>query len=84
MRPGRCDDLRHGASPSRVGRADDLGSVEAERPKLVLYAGRFDGFHAVLASISKTCLVASTTTSTRWQPAPSGARSKSMPMRIAS
>jgi transposase len=30
---------------------------EAERPKLVPYAGRFDGFHAVLASVSKTCLV---------------------------
>jgi transposase len=29
---------------------------EAERPKLVPYAGRFDGFHAVLASVSKTCL----------------------------
>ncbi len=30
---------------------------EAERPKLVPCAGRFDGFHAVPASISKTCLV---------------------------
>ncbi|SDR63927.1 Transposase [Rhizobiales bacterium GAS113] len=30
---------------------------EAERPSLVGYAGRFDGFHAVPASISKTCLV---------------------------
>jgi transposase len=30
---------------------------EAERPKLVPYAGRFDGFHAILASVSKTCLV---------------------------
>jgi transposase len=30
---------------------------EAERPKLVPYAGRFDGFHAVSASVSKTCLV---------------------------
>ena len=30
---------------------------EAERPRLVPYAGRFDGFHAVPASISKTCLV---------------------------
>lgn len=29
---------------------------EAERPKLVPYAGRFDGFHAVPASVSKTCL----------------------------
>lgn len=30
---------------------------EAERPGLVRYAGRFDGFHAVPASVSKTCLV---------------------------
>jgi transposase len=30
---------------------------EAERPKLVGYVGRFDGFHAVPASVSKTCLV---------------------------
>jgi Mu transposase-like protein len=30
---------------------------EAERPKLVAYAGRFDGFHAVPAAVSKTCLV---------------------------
>ncbi|MBN8750034.1 MAG: IS21 family transposase [Variovorax sp.] len=30
---------------------------EAERPSLVSYGGRFDGFHAVPASVSKTCLV---------------------------
>ena len=30
---------------------------EAERPSLVRYAGRFDGFHTVPASVSKTCLV---------------------------
>src|SRR6201998_1120644 len=30
---------------------------EAERPKLVRYVGRFAGFHAVSASVSKTCLV---------------------------
>jgi transposase len=30
---------------------------EAERPRLVPYAGRFDGFHAVPASVSKTCTV---------------------------
>jgi transposase len=30
---------------------------EDERPKLVPYAGRFDGFHTVPASVSKTCLV---------------------------
>src|SRR5215207_7184498 len=30
---------------------------ERERAHLVPYAGRFDGFHAVQASVSKTCLV---------------------------
>ena len=30
---------------------------EEERPKLVPYRGRFDGFHAQQASVSKTCLV---------------------------
>ncbi len=32
-------------------------AFEAERPALVPYAGRFDGFHAVPASVSKTCLM---------------------------
>jgi len=32
-------------------------TFEDERPQLVPYAGRFDGFHAVPASVSKTCLV---------------------------
>src|ERR1700746_128294 len=30
---------------------------EDERPNLVPYRGRFDGFHALPASVSKTCLV---------------------------
>jgi hypothetical protein len=30
---------------------------EEERPKLIPYRGRFDGFHAVPAAVSKTCLV---------------------------
>jgi len=30
---------------------------ETERPHLIPYPGRFDGFHAVPASVSKTCLV---------------------------
>ncbi len=30
---------------------------DAERPSLVPYTGRFDGFHALPASVSKTCLV---------------------------
>jgi transposase len=32
-------------------------AFEDERPKLVPYGGRFDGFHARPASVSKTCLV---------------------------
>jgi transposase len=32
-------------------------AFEVERPSLVPYAGKFDGFHAVPASVSKTCLV---------------------------
>ena len=47
---------------------------EAERPKLVPYTGPFDGFHAVPASVSKTCLVRTTTTNTRWRRAPSVGR----------
>ena len=30
---------------------------EAERPYLMVYRGVFDGFHAVQAAVSKTCLV---------------------------
>ena len=30
---------------------------EEERPRLISYRGRFDGFHALPASVSKTCLV---------------------------
>ena len=32
-------------------------AFEAERSSMVPYAGRFDGFHGVTASVSKTCLV---------------------------
>jgi transposase len=32
-------------------------AFEAERGSLVPYAGRFDGFHAIPAAVSKTCLV---------------------------
>ena len=32
-------------------------AFEEERPHLVAYRGRFDGFHALPASVSKTCLV---------------------------
>ena len=57
---------------------------EAERPKLVRYTGRFDGFHSVPASVSKTAWCVSTTTNTPWPPTPSGVPSKSMPMPTAS
>lgn len=30
---------------------------ETEKPHLVGYPGKFDGFHAIQASIDKTCLV---------------------------
>jgi hypothetical protein len=32
-------------------------AFETERPQLVPITGPFDGFHAVQASVSKTCLV---------------------------
>jgi hypothetical protein len=32
-------------------------TFEDERPKLIAYRGRFDGFHSVPASVSKLCLV---------------------------
>ena len=49
--------LCQGASPSRVRRSDNLGDVRGRTAKVVPYAGRFDGFHSVPASVSKTCLV---------------------------
>ena len=44
------------AHPEQSGRT--IWEVfEDERPKLIPYGGRFDGFHALPASVSKTCLV---------------------------
>ena len=44
------------AHPELLGRT--IWEVfEEERPKLIPYRGRFDGFHALPASVSKTCLV---------------------------
>ena len=40
-----------------IAEASVWSVFEAERPHLVPYAGRFDGFHATPASVSKTCLV---------------------------
>src|SRR5262249_15805518 len=44
------------AHPERPDRTVWEG-FEEERPKLVGYPGRFDGFQALDASVSKTCLV---------------------------
>ena len=50
--------LGQGASISRAARQNYLGGLRGRvRPKLVPYRGRFDGFHALPASVSKTCLV---------------------------
>jgi hypothetical protein len=58
-------------------------AFEAERPKLVPYVGRFDGFHAVPASVSKTCLVRFD--NNKYSVAAGAvARSRSRPMPIAS
>ena len=44
------------AHPEQSGRT--IWDVfEEERPKLIPYGGRFDGFHALPASVSRTCLV---------------------------
>jgi len=46
------------AHPHPECRDQTIWSVfEAERPSLIHYAGRFDGFHAAPAAVSKTCLV---------------------------
>jgi transposase len=46
------------AHPHPELRAETVWTVfERERPSLVAYRGPFDGFHAVAASVSKTCLV---------------------------
>src|SRR3981081_3994702 len=48
--------LRQGASSSGADRSCNLGGVRG-RTGANPYAGRFDGFHTVPASVSKTCLV---------------------------
>ena len=55
--------LDHGIAYAKAHRHPELRDrtiwevFEEERPSLVPYAGRFDGFHAVPAAVSKTCLV---------------------------
>src|SRR5271166_4930688 len=60
------DSISYGASPSRTARQNDLGGLRGRasqarslsRPlRRIPYRGRFDGFHALPASVSKTCLV---------------------------
>ena len=46
------------AHPHPERRDETIWSAfQAERPSLIAYPGRFDGFHAVPAAVSKTCLV---------------------------
>ena len=53
----RCVAYAKARPHPEVAQATVWSVFEAERPHLVPYAGRFDGFHAVPASVSKTCLV---------------------------
>lgn len=55
----KLDELRLGkAHPHPEERDKTIWEMfEAERPRLVPYAGPFDGFHSVPASVSKTCTV---------------------------
>ena len=46
--------LRQGATLTPRAPTDVWEVFEEERPKLIPYRGRFDGFHAVPASVSKT------------------------------
>ena len=57
---------------------------EEERPKLIAYRGRFDGFHARRRRCRRPASCASTTTATRSTRAPSAARSRSTPTPTAS
>ncbi len=49
--------LRQGPSAPRAAGGDHLADLRSGASSLVPYAGRFDGFHSVPASVSKTCLV---------------------------
>ena len=51
----RFDNNKYSVSASAVGRPVEIHAYAD--PKLVPYRGRFDGFHALPASVSKTCLV---------------------------
>ncbi len=49
--------LRQGARPSGARRQNRLGGLRGGAPPLIPYRGHFDGFHALPASVSKTCVV---------------------------
>ena len=57
VRGPRRTATRREAMPPERAEQTIWEAFEAERPHLVPYAGPFDGFHAVPASVSKTCLV---------------------------
>lgn len=57
-----------------------LEAFEAERPSLVACAGRFDGFDAVPASVSKTCAVRFDNNNYSVSASAVGRRSRSAPM----
>ena len=57
---------------------------EEERASLIPYAGRFDGFHSVPASVSKTCTVRFDNNKYPCCRRPSAVRSRSMPMPTGS
>ena len=76
--------LGESARPSRAARQTIWEVFEAERPKLIPYRGRFDGFHALPASVSKTCLVRFDNNNTRSARARSAAPSTSTPTPIGS
>ena len=70
---------------ARLRQAVDKASIsEYQCAQLVPYAGRFDGFHTVPISISKTCLVRFDNNNYSVAASAVGRRSRLMPMPIAS
>ena len=78
--------LCQGAPASRADRPHGLGGIRGgARPAWCRIGGRFDGFHAIPASVSKTCLVRFDNNKYSVScAAPSAGRSRSRPMPIAS
>ena len=79
--------LRRTTRHRRVAKWLQSGRCLGERPKLVPYAGQFDGFHAVPASVSKTCLVRfdnNPVLRSRQRRRPAGRGSRPMPIASSS